>query len=211
MSNIERLLVRWTGEVNIRINIDKTNEHDFPNLYRELKKRFAGQRITLGTGMVLPGQGLPEADCHLNRNESCAFHFRAFREHGIGELLLYPSLRLGCMATHKHSWVIGPRGELYKCLQDVGNREMIVGSLAVSHTWNRELLVRYLIESDPFEHAECRECLHLPMCSGGCANVRVRGLSKTSPNACCVHKDRLTEYLETYLEIKNQAAEGTLP
>lgn len=205
MANIDRLLAAWDGTLHIRVNIDATNRDDFPALHRELRERF-GRRVIVGTGMVLPAQGMPPERCHLDRDASFNFHLRAFKEHGIdGDMFTLPRPRFGCMATQRSSWVIGPSGELYKCLQDAGDQGAVIGSIMDPARSNPGLLARYMLESDPFENPECHDCIHLPVCDGGCPYVRMRG-SARAPNACCIEKDHLDEYLRAYLESKAEAA-----
>ena len=152
---------------------------------------------------MLPPQGSSETEAQLNRLECCDFHLGLFRDYGIADGLTYPGLTLGCMATQNSSWVVGPEDELYKCLQDASDSGMVIGSLADDRPWNRGLFMRYMMDSDPFERAECRECFFLPVCDGGCVNMRVRGLPTTSPTACCPYKDRLREFLEAYFDVKS--------
>ena len=55
----------------------------------------------------------------------------------------------GCIATHRNAFVIGPEGEVYKCQNDVGNPEMVVGNI-VERNWNLSLYTKYMIGVDPF-------------------------------------------------------------
>jgi uncharacterized protein len=196
LSNVKRLLELWKGQLHLRVNIDKANQDAFPELYRELRTLLPADRVVIGTGMVLPPQ--EAATCRLATTTFTSL----YRQHAIGEFLPFPRMDLGCAATHKNSWVIGPRGEVYKCLQDVSDPAGVVGSLCDSEEWNRKLLQDYLLKSDPFEHEECRECFHLPVCGGGCAYTRVRGMSRTTPNACFTYKGRMPEFLALYAEMK---------
>jgi uncharacterized protein len=125
------------------------------------------------------------------------------RRNGMDELPFYPVLESGCVATHDNSWVIGPRGEVYKCWIDVGDPDWVVGSINGSVPWRRGLIARYMFASDSFTSPECRECVHSTLCNGGCPKSRMAGDSNgTSIHACKEYKERLPEWLEVYLEAK---------
>jgi uncharacterized protein len=64
--------------------------------------------------------------------------------------------------------VVGARGELYKCWDSVGNSGEVVGHL---RSWKDldDRAVKWL-RYDPFADEDCRSCIALPGCMGGCAH-----------------------------------------
>jgi uncharacterized protein len=73
-----------------------------------------------------------------------------------------------CTAVRDGEWVIGPAGELWKCWDNVGDRAQIVGS--VFDLAQADSAHTPYGAYDPFSDAECRECIALPVCMGGCAH-----------------------------------------
>ena len=63
--------------------------------------------------------------------------------------------------------VIGSRGEIYKCTETVGDPAEVIGNLL---TWPQpgDRLSKWLTY-DPFADEDCRSCVALPVCMGGCA------------------------------------------
>lgn len=89
-----------------------------------------------------------------------------------------------------NSFIIGPRGEMYKCWNDVNNDSKIVSYINNKKIINRKLLYHYLTETHPFSDSNCKDCLHFPICSGGCGWYRSRNvLDKGKFNICPLQKD----------------------
>lgn len=108
-----------------------------------------------------------------------------------------------CSANTRNSYVIGPQGELYKCWEDVGRQEMIIGSIHDDDPiTNRELVALYSVGTDPYRDAECLECAVLPICGGGCANrrLRVKHFNEKGLEYCSLYKENLIAYLIEYYE-----------
>lgn len=73
-----------------------------------------------------------------------------------------------CTAVRANELVIDSSGELYKCWDDVGNPRSSVGDIRDYRDTNGRL-ARWL-RYDPFADEECRGCIALPVCMGGCAH-----------------------------------------
>jgi uncharacterized protein len=108
-----------------------------------------------------------------------------------------------CIATSHYGHVIGPKGEMYKCWEDVGKEHMVIGSVHEdTAVTNPELVARYTIGTDPYQDAQCLECNVFPICGGGCVNKRLRSQQFVEPGLeyCSPFKESLRKYLEAYLE-----------
>ena len=107
----------------------------------------------------------------------------------------YPSTRSGCVATTINGYVVGPEGELYKCWNHIGESEMVVGHIGKDIRIDT-LYISYLTES--FETDEnCKECKVLPVCMGGCVDIRINYKKGTFPAIDC---SRWKYYLEESLK-----------
>lgn len=69
-----------------------------------------------------------------------------------------------CIAKNPHAWLIGPDGEMYKCLSMVGRSDGIVGNLPNPNKQN-PIADQTLIN---IEACVQKRCPMLPICGGGC-------------------------------------------
>jgi uncharacterized protein len=91
--------------------------------------------------------------------------------------------------------VVGARGELYKCYDNVGDPREVIGHLRSWQDPNNRVLkwLRY----DPFVDEGCRSCIALPGCMGGCAHNQMisPGDAKCSTFRL-THRRQLEEYAD---------------
>jgi uncharacterized protein len=73
-----------------------------------------------------------------------------------------------CTAVRANELVVGSKGELYKCFESVGNPCEVIGNIRDYGDTNGRL--QKWLKYDPFADAECRTCVALPGCMGGCAH-----------------------------------------
>ena len=112
-------------------------------------------------------------------------------------------MRNSCSARNINSLVIGPEGELYKCWEEVGRKEYVVGNLADT-SYNRELMLKYTTGIDQLDDNKCVDCGLLPICDGGCPRVRM--LNKYEGRhleTCHLLKDGMDELLYCHYLSKN--------
>ena len=116
--------------------------------------------------------------CAFNSREKFTFLVNLFRKHGMEFKNFYPSYKFSeCSIRNSNVAVIGPKGEIYKCWNDVGKQDRIVGDIW-GKVSNRRLLLQYLAGADPYDDMQCRECVLLPVCSGGCPYLRLMQQAK---------------------------------
>ena len=101
------------------------------------------------------------------------------------------------MAVRTNELAVGSRGELYKCRDTVGNALEVVGNIRDYHQLNGRL--HKWLNYDPFSDPECRECVALPVCMGGCARYSMNTLQHE--NRCGTfrhnHQERILAYLQS--------------
>src|SRR6202042_2514806 len=73
-----------------------------------------------------------------------------------------------CTAVRANELVVGSAGELYKCWNSVGDPMEVIGTIRDYANPNGRL--QKWLKYDPFENSECRTCIALPVCMGGCAS-----------------------------------------
>lgn len=193
--------------INLRINLDVANKDDALDFVKRLKAQewFAKclQDMTIipyygyirklsssckcSTEEMLKPDDFWEKDLQLKN-----FFYENFKDYEF-----YPNMATGCTATVLNSYVVDPRGNLYKCWSHLGNKEKIVGTI-FDPLQITPLALDYLTES--FENdPECKACRFLPLCMGGCVDIRVKVKNGQSQFKDCVAwKYYLEESLKSY-------------
>ncbi len=208
IENIDALMnSSYTGSCNIRVNLDQTNLSSFFSIRKHLLERFEGKRLTVYAGHVdTTTDKDKESNCNLCAQEWTDFTVKQFKElntpSGEGVYPLGAVFNI-CSANTRNSFVVGPEGELYKCWEDVGQKNMVVGTVSEdTPVTNNELVSLYSIGTDPFLDQECKECSVFPICSGGCANRRLRAkhYNEDGLEYCSLYKGNLRTYLMEYFD-----------
>ena len=197
----------YEGSCTIRVNVDKHNRERFLELRAELLARFAGKRLSVYPGHVHTGPGHAyDHACNLDLKDWAALTVDLYRGGGLlPKEGFYPAANLDgtCVATSHNGFVVGPRGELYKCWEDVGKPEMVIGDVAAEEPiTDPALRALYALGTDPYADPECLACNVLPICGGGCANKRLRAkhFHEEGLTYCSPYKEHLTAYLEEYYD-----------
>lgn len=102
-----------------------------------------------------------------------------------------------------NSYIIGPEGEIYKCWNDVSDRNKIIGYINTQKLTNVDLLAKYMVDSTIFEETKCRECFFFPICGGGCPQYRIQNKYENGNyDLCAVRNDKKDDkqYLTLCLE-----------
>lgn len=90
---------------------------------------------------------------------------------------------MGCFATHKNGYSIGPNGKLYGCSHAI---ETPIGDVVSGDYENRCEFYANIPE-------KCKTCIIYPLCKGGC-KVGDLGLAKI--NQCNLYKNRFDEFVK---------------
>ncbi len=206
MSNIGMVnKVSPTTKICIRVNLDKSNIHEFVELYKfVIEQKFSNTFVS--PAFVEDIQETSTNPCLLNQKDKIIFVKQILNKNHLDFSLLYPSsLRHECAVRNPMSVVIGPEGEMYKCWNDVGNPLKIYGYVDKGIT-NEKILLDYLMGGDPFEDSNCVKCKLLPVCNGGCPYYRIlreqKGLRQES---CIMMKKNIKSFLTMHYKNKKQS------
>lgn len=193
--------------VDIRINVDKQNEDKYHELYLKFKEKFP--LFYVYPGIISQYQTCNNTlPCFVNAREEAQFYIDQYEKYGI----IHPEFDItskglkSCMAECINTDLVGPRGELYLCLQDVGNKEAEIGSIFEGKN-NLRLMAAYCSGNLTFNSAECRNCHVLTFCGGGCVNKRYRNIKYGDNHYICAaykDKDMFEKYLDLHYEIKKK-------
>lgn len=156
-------------QVAVRVNLDKSNIEK----YKEVTKVFAEkENISCYPAVVTveDTQGASQKNLCYTHSERGLFYNKIYElaDTKCKECLCAnfgPGV-CNCSAEHVNSFVIGPEGDIFKCLNDICDKECAVGHVSMevvkNETWKKYVERNLLLET------ECMECPYLPMCYGGC-------------------------------------------
>lgn len=192
--------------VIIRSNIDVTNSDAALNFLRDIKdepwfKENYGKSVQFYFGHVRKYT----SSCACSKDEVLKQGEFWIKDMELKNILSqsgfssdeYPNITSGCCATNLHSYVVDPRGDLYKCWNHIGEKTKAVGSIFHPVELN-PLHIEYL--TDGFEYdEECVECKCLPVCMGGCIDIRIMAKKgEIDHKDCSQWKFYLEESLRKY-------------
>lgn len=178
----------------IRINIDQNNKNEIRELlsylYNDLDYKN-NKKVSITLAQV---SGCTST---LSLDEYYDFYRDIYDDYMINSKVekYYPvPLSFACGALCKDSYVIGPEGEVYKCWEEIGNKELTIGTVD-NVCDDCERCQQYLRDFWP---KECEECSYLPMCHGGCPVKRLENHNKP---VCAPQTKALDIYLKKYYEL----------
>lgn len=185
--------------ISIRMNVDKSNINEAPELLDILRAEGLGGRVAVYLAQTTRPDGvgcLSKANFSemAEKFDSIAQRYSLALPGGLPERTAAP-----CTAVRRNEFVIGSEGEIYKCWESVGQRNQAIGHIrdfeAVNIDGNR------WVTFDPFKNRECRECHVLPVCMGGCAQHAMDLLQY--PNRCNAFRfsyaGRIRRYVDAWL------------
>ena len=186
--------------LDIRSNIDSENAKGYEDLERELK---AIKDINV---RLYPAVTEKINERNLERNElymdNCAYteFVNDGRDNGYIDSYVCEvedNRCYFCSAELEHTYVIDEEGNVYKCWDEIGKSESICFNLLDIDNINYKALLKYM-GGDPLDREECKTCVFLPICFGGCRFQRAIG-----EHAVCVHTEKsINAYIER--ELRNQ-------
>ena len=147
-------------------------------------------------------------DCHsstcLTFEKEAEFILKLSKEKGIHSNKLFPEENrlLGCAAQDRNNYVVSPNGKLHKCWEDISEDSKCVGNILSGFKDENNINSYFLLNSSGFDTPECKNCLFLYSCMGGCPRFRFNNkkAEKTINPVCSLIKYNPEEFLETYYE-----------
>ncbi len=198
--------------ISIRVNLDTANAAHYERLLDQLVERGLAGRITVHPGQIVAydeGIGAPSETYRptcftLPQYASVEREFlAAARRRGLASAQLPQPVSTPCTAVRVNELVVGASGELYKCWDSVGNHQEVVGHL---RSWQDpdDRALKWL-RYDPFADEDCRSCIALPGCMGGCAHHQ---LIDPGDSKCSTFRLTYREQVEEYVA-SAEAADAT--
>jgi len=164
-------------QIALRVNVDSENYGRIEELLEILAANglagklfvYLGQLVAVDDGVAAPST-LYRSPCFTNKEFADAQ--TEFTRLAMGYGFAGPSvpgpIGAPCTAVRSNELLVGSDGELYKCWESVGNPNHVIGNIRDYRNTNGRL--RRWLAYDPFTNEECRSCVALPVCMGGCAH-----------------------------------------
>jgi uncharacterized protein len=179
----------------LRIDVDKDNINQISELFSDLKERGL-QHIPLGFGLIEPKTSTCSSYSSLCIEDKESLQqlprlWSLAMEDGFDVRLRPQPFFVYCGAQTNYSFIVDPKGDLYKCSNFVGQRDHCIGSI---HPGG--ILDNYRYEyfdwmsRNPLKMKGCQSCKVLPLCGGGCA-----GLAYTEHGTFHMERCGTTKYL----------------
>lgn len=176
--------------ISFRINVDKKNQDEFKNLCEEIKGWFNDSlnvKYNIYPGIIQDKGAESCSSSCLNKFDELDFYMK-IKSKGINYFHYPIRKRSGCIATSTSTAVIGSDGDIYRCWEDVGNKDYVVSNITSSVISNQNLYSDYLINGSKFNSSKCRICPFLPICSGGCPKERMKDYKESNINLCSLYR-----------------------
>lgn len=190
----------------IRVNIDKSNSEEFIKVFNMIRQRYQGLNFNTYLGFIKDSYGCGNActGCFATEEQGLVI-INAYKQLSQPSGILVPQrYNYECIARQKNGFLIGPKGDLYKCWTDLGNSDMCIGNINNLSEFSQDLLAQYMVGADPFSDVECQRCSLLPFCGGGCPHSRIMNeFYGSSNNNCHFAKWHIKEFLETSYYLQN--------
>ncbi|HDR7514664.1 TPA: radical SAM protein [Bacillus mobilis] len=188
--------------ISIRINVDKTNIHRVDEILDYIESYGLKNKVSFYLAAVDDSaSSCKNLDCLGTfdfSNEEFSFYERALKR-GFNSIYI-PAPNIGiCGAVSINSYVIDPKGDFYKCWNEVGREEVKVGDIFNGMKFDKNL-TDYL-SYNPTENEKCRECSVFPVCFGGCPYISL----KTGDNKCDSIKYNAPKLIRLLKKIKEPA------
>jgi len=194
-------------KINLRVNVDKENINDLPELADILIEKFENNSLLnpyiyllqdggcSGSSNIVSEQiGIEEIYKLENENPNMKifykkFHPSSFLDSIFSNQKFYPSLR-HCSAS-SNQYILDYKGNIYKCWHGIGNDNYSTGSFLGNFKLNSSLEKEWK-KRTVNEIEECIACKYKYICGTGCPAAEHKGIE---------HFDLKTPYCVDYNSI----------
>lgn len=197
--------------INLRVNLDRTKNYlkKFIEVYLFFKRRYPYKNLFISPGFIedIKANGF-NTTCEFDRASIKDF-FNEVVQAGILEYSLYPENQIHeCAIRSQADFVIGPKGEIYSCWENIGHQEFVVGQLnekGIPEIKNETAYFRYLADADYLTDETCLNCFFFPLCPGGCPEKRIRNKHCNAQfDICMTQKDDMENILDLHYEVRQK-------
>ena len=176
MNNLENIFT-YVPEfrVTLNINVSQENYSSIFNLLTYLSEKKFNQYCKINFNTIMAGN-------HSSNQNNPDFSLRETVKLAASQRIsLYKdAIKLGfkvnvksllrtgaCVNKKENSFVIDPRGKIYKCPTGVGVDDFLIGTVGDSDTAIKNRQSKF-IKLETWNDPVCLDCCYLPLCLGGC-------------------------------------------
>jgi uncharacterized protein len=209
IGNIDNLMrSEWSGRLNLRINVDKRNSSEFIKVYQLIERLYPDKfnnQVRVYPGFV-DGHSSQYNSEYFNSYERGKFLIDLLKNYRISPLSTFPNITMGgCTLTKKSAYVVGPKGELYKCWRNLGYKNEIIGDIHAITNWNMSLVAEGMVGASYLYDDLCERCLLFPVCDGGCPKMRMlNNRDNGNRDTCTYFKEHTEPFLENRFRQKDK-------
>ena len=191
----------------IRINIDKTNIKDAYDLLDCIgKDSEALTNCTVDFGIVHVGPAsCPgySSNCLLDSEiGDMLYDLWSYAEKQGFRRKIKPQRRyLYCGLFCDNQYTVTPNLDIYKCSEQAGIPEHLMGRIDEQGRFVDQTPAFYeWMTVDPFKNDECKECIYLPNCGGGCGVVAYNDAGTYHAKGCYMVKGTIEKQVIKFVE-----------
>lgn len=171
-----KIAIEHIRNVTVKVNFDRHNRSSISELFDRLiaeglQKRvdvkleaiayqMPDSRVQHNPGYVIPPESVEMADAYMELMLEA-------RQHGL-KVTQDTAHTTPCMFSSHHGVIIGPEGNIYKCISLVGRPEFKVGTV-FEEEYDAEEYGRQMDTTKRISQCYEEECPYIPVCAGGCA------------------------------------------
>lgn len=195
--------------VSLRVNIDKFNHCNLNEIAYDFGCRIINKELTrVYLGHIFKYEENEKNSCIncLSKEEygQDKLKFANYcMENGFKNALkvVHPKLKGNyCASVTDNSMVIGSDGGIFKCWNDIGNKQMRIGNLfeeiSIVEQQNAISWQQYNVK----DLKECADCKILPLCAGGCPREVLRNHKR---QRCEDIKYTIKDWMKLYIKYKD--------
>lgn len=198
MDGIEELVKFTSIPLSIQVTIDKTNLGEYEILLDYFNNKFAKQ---MDSKQIQLNYNIVQNRTNFDNHGLCFTH-KDYFEHllHISKVniknkrdVYLPDLVFPCMFHTVNSFAIAPDGDMYKCIEHIGDHSKSVGNI-VKRSVSLQKIASCFFKFNHLENSECINCSVLPVCGGGCPIDREKE-NGNNEISCSFYKSYLTSIL----------------
>lgn len=177
-------------QINIRVNIDRTNSDEVDELIEMIKEKNLQDKITIYFAPITDFGGNDASKESLTLEEfsqrEIEWLFKCY-QYNIGVVNILPKRSYSvCMVQNEDSEVWDAYGNIYTCWEfpytEYAGDEHKIGNLFNSEeTYNHDATLRDWAEVVDSGKVQCKGCNQLPICGGGCPKLWEEGTVACPP------------------------------
>lgn len=104
-----------------------------------------------------------------------------------------------------NQYTITPNCDVYKCWEHTGQKEHLMGTLNNNgNIVNIQYAFYDWMSNDPLSNKECKKCVYLPSCGGGCGVISYNNTKSYHSTGCFKVKGVVEKQLLKYIESNNK-------